>query len=126
MNKALLWLVSVALIGSPVIAGASDWRTSDTYREASYLVLHTADWGQTLDIADQCDEPGGTTEGNPLLSDCPSRSEVNRAILLSAAAHYAVSRSLPPKHRKWWQRLTITAKVGAVMHNYSVGLRVRF
>ncbi|MFB6225163.1 MAG: hypothetical protein ABEI13_01780, partial [Candidatus Paceibacteria bacterium] len=112
-NRSISALVAVALCGTPVGAGASDWRPQDTKRQVVYYAFHLADWGQTLDIADRCvprDEPITFTEGNspyenaavennPILGRCPDRSEVNAYFLTTAILHYGVARALPPKWR---------------------------
>jgi hypothetical protein len=104
---------------------ASAWSEADTRREVGYLTLHAIDWGQTLDIAEQC---GHTNyyEHNPVLGKCPSRGDVNTYFALTAIGHYAVSRALPPKWRKRWQYVTIGVQVGAVANNIKIGLEVKF
>jgi len=123
---AIRYLIIAILLLATVPASADDWRREDTYREAAYLGLLAVDWGQTLDVASQCDEPGGITEGNPLLSECPSRGEVHQAIIVSAIGHYAISRALPLRYRKWWQRITVAGEATAVAHNFSIGLTIKF
>lgn len=125
MSKKTHFTIAVALLLLTPISQASDWSEADTRREVAYQALLTIDWRQTLDIADKC---GHTTyyEQNPILGKCPSKSEVTAYFAAGALVHYGISRALPPKHRKWWQNVTLTLQAGTVAHNASIGLDVRF
>jgi len=112
------YLVFVLLLCLSVPAHA--WSEADTRRQVGYFVLHTIDWGQSLGQYDEY------SETNPILGSHPSRGDVNRYFLLTGIAHYGISRSLPPAYRKWWQRVTIGVQAGAVAHNFSIGVDVRF
>lgn len=113
-----LLILIIALIPSVSFA----WSEEDTQRQLTYTTLHVIDWGQTLDIA----ESEEYYETNPILGRNPTRGEVNRYFLLTGLAHYGISRMLPPKHRKWWQRATIAVESGIVSHNIMIGVNIQF
>lgn len=138
------FLLAILLaVSAPVQA----WSEADTRRQVGYFVLHTIDWGQTLDISGKCSrtEIGRQIvisdgelaiqtrykqpehlESNPILGKCPSRGEVNRYFLLTGLTHYGISRALPQPYREWWQHVTMTFEAGVVEHNLNVGIRMRF
>ena len=104
-------------------AAAGDWTNADTARQAAYLTLHAADWGQTRNIAKRPDE---FYEVNPILGEHPSIRRVDSYMAFSALAHTAISYALPPKWRRRWQYASITVKAGIVGWNYSAGLKIDF
>ena len=112
-------------------AFADDWSKADAQREAAYLVLHTMDWAQTRQIAKnpQCvagqKEPC-LSEENGILGDHPSVAEVNRYFILTGAAQYLIAKAVPEKYRAPFQYLTIGHDFGYVVHNYSIGIRIKF
>ena len=111
----------ILLLSSPVYA--IDWSKEDTAREVVWQILHVVDWGQTLDIARQ---PHKYHELNPILGKHPSVGKVNTYMALSAVAHLGISLALPKEYRKWFQYLTIGATGSLVVHNFNIGLKVRF
>jgi hypothetical protein len=111
---------------------SAEWTTADTAREAVYLGLHVADWGQTLQVAKH---PDKYSEGNSLLGKKPSRSTVNRYFLLTGLGHVGVSYLLPRKAetfgiewapREAWQYVTIGFEAGVVASNFQVGVEVTY
>ena len=115
-------LTALLLLSAFGSASADEWRTDDTYRQASYYVLLLADWRQTRQIASDPDY----YEHNPVLGENPTRSEVDRYFTIGAVAHFAVSRVLPQKYRSWWQYTTLAFQAGTVGHNLQIGLDVEF
>jgi len=102
---------------------ASDWSSSDTKREAVYLVLHTADWAQTREIARN---PDKWYEQNSMLGSHPSISQVDQYFIATAALQFAIAYYLPAEYRKVFQYLSITHDAGYVAHNFSIGIQARF
>ena len=128
------------LLSLPAVA--DDWTTGDKYREATYLVLHTLDWRQTLYIAEH---PREYFERNPFVaggSRNPSDSEINRYFIASGILHIAMSHYLPKAGRllpEAWQRtlyvdgwrsafqyISIGVQAGVVARNYQVGVKIVF
>jgi len=107
---------------SPV---ANAWSKKDTYWETAYLVTHLADWGQTLDIASQC-ETGNYYETNPVMGKCPSAQTVNAYFLGTALLHYGVAHALPRKYRRMFQAGTIAMELSYITNNASIGLNIKF
>ena len=115
-------LFFVALfIASPSFA--SDWSSSDTKREAVYLVLHTADWAQTRNIARN---PDKRHEQNSILGSHPSTSQVDQYFVATAALQFVIAYYLPVEWRAPFQYVTIGIEGGAVAHNFSIGISARF
>lgn len=114
-------LALFGLAAGPV--SASDWTDKDTAWQAAYLILHAADWGQTLYIAKH---PNEYWEVNPLLGEHPSVRRVNTYMATSAIVHTAIAYTLPPVWRRRWQAVTVGIKAGVVGYNYSIGLKMDF
>jgi hypothetical protein len=102
-------------------AYADDWSRADTYREATYLTLHTIDWAQTREIA----RNPNYYEQNMYLGKHPSIREVDRYFAAMALAHIGVAYILPSEWRTPFQYVTIGVEVGAVVHNYSIGINIK-
>ena len=114
--KRVVWLVLV-------LAGCAHWTPADSAREAAYLALHVADWGQSLDIADH---PERWHEHNPVLGSHPTRGDVNRYFAVTGVLHPVVSYALPRGWREVWQYSTIGLEMYCVGNNYSVGIGMGF
>jgi len=120
-----------AVLGLLSGPAAAEWTTADTAREVTYLGLHVADWGQTLDIAENDD----FYETNPVLGKQPSRGEVNRYFALTGLTHVAISAVLPNEAtfmshdwnpRASWQYVSIAVEGSTVYRNYKIGIRIEF
>lgn len=113
------------LLSSPALAG--EWTKADTYREVTYLALHVADWGQTLEIADH---PEKWHEYNPVLGSHPSRGDVNAYFIATGLLHPVISYGLrkyaPDGWVQAWQYVTIGIEIGAVANNASIGIGFGF
>jgi len=121
---ALIFAVA-AFCGSSSNAMAWNWTEKDSMWQLAYLAVHVADWGQTRDIAAQC-EGGGYYETNPVLGRCPSAQWVNTYFLGTALLHTGLAHWMPGKYRRMFQAATIGMEVGYVTNNARIGLNVRF
>lgn len=117
MKTIILFLL---LISS---AQADEWTREDSYREATYLTLHTMDWAQTRNIARN---PDKWHEQNSILGKHPSVGKVDGYFALTGLAHVAFSYCLPSEYRKAFQYVTIGIEGGAVAHNFSIGVGTKF
>lgn len=126
----MLLIVSCIFV-SPLYA-FDDWTRTDYMLEGLCLGLKMVDWGQTLNIADETEH---YDEINPAIGRNPSRSNVNRYFLISSLAHVCGSIILPTRFkafgytlnpRRAWQYVFICGSASLVVHNYQVGLHVRF
>lgn len=118
----MIILLLIFLTVCPTV-GHADWTVQDTMLEATWMVLHIIDWGQTLDIARN---PHRFYEINPIMGRHPSVGKVNSYMLASAIIHPLISYHLPQPYRKYWQYVTISISGGLVIHNFNIGLKVRF
>ncbi|MFZ2541846.1 MAG: hypothetical protein WAW75_08745 [Gallionella sp.] len=114
------FILALLLVSSS--AWADEWSREDTYREATYLTLHTMDWAQTRNIA----RNPNYHEQNAILGKHPSVGRVDGYFALTGLAHFAVAYYLPTEYRKAFQYVTIGIEGGAVVHNFSLGIGVRF
>ena len=114
------FLVLLALVAwSPALA--DDWTASDTAAEVAFVAVLALDMAQTAtDIGPGC------RETNPILGQCPTRSEVLAYGVASAAMHLAVARALPRPYRRIWQVVWVGVEAGYVTHNHMLGVRIRF
>jgi len=125
MNKKIT-IKLLILLGFMVVSSAANaWSKKDTYWETAYLVTHIADWGQTRDIASQC-ESGRYYETNPIMGKCPSSQTVNAYFIGTALMHYGVAHMLPRKYRRMFQAGTIGMELSYITNNASIGLNVKF
>lgn len=115
----------VLLVLMSVCSSASAWSKKDTYWETAYFVTHLADWGQTLDIASQC-QGGAYYETNPIMGKCPSAQTVNAYFIGTGLLHYGVAHMLPKKYRRMFQAGTIGMELSYISSNASIGLNVKF
>jgi hypothetical protein len=127
--------ISIPLFCLFLLAGqsrADEWTGKDTAWEATYLLLHVADWGQTLYIARHPDQ---YYEVNPILGKHPSRGRVNTYFALTGLVHVAGAVLLPTKFelfnvkfnpRRAWQFSGIYVEAFVVQHNYRVGIKFYF
>ena len=116
----LLALLVAAALSAP--ARASDWTTTERAMLASALVLHVADWSQTLQIADQ---PDRHFERNPILGRHPSRGEVNAYFSATALALVLLADALP-QYRRAFLGGWIAVQAVVVHNNLGIGLRIGF
>lgn len=106
-----------------VAEAADPWSKQDIALEGVYLVFKALDLGQTLDIAAQ---PDRYHEINPIIGPHPSSDRVYAYFITTSLLHIGITHFLPSKYRPWFQGVTIGLSAGCVVHNYSIGLRVRF
>jgi len=109
------------LMSSTVVA----WDWTDTAAESLYLAAHITDWGQTRDIAQQC-EQGLYTETNPIIGKCPSLGRVNSYFFATALLHAGIATLLPKKYRRMFQAGTLGMQIGYISNNAKIGLKVSF
>ena len=124
------WVFAILLLISSS-AFADEWSREDSYREATYLTLHTVDWLQTRNISRSAECKTGQPppcwhEQNTLLGKCPSIAQVNQYFAATAALQFAVAYYLPAEYRKAFQYVTIGIEGGAVAHNFSIGISGKF
>lgn len=126
MNTTIkLSVLAIFLISSPVQA---DWTESDANRETVFLVLASADWLQTREIAkgSPCaGTPVCEERWNPFLGPHPSTQEVDLYFAGWMLGHVLIAQQLTT-YRPWWQAYGIAVHVSAVAHNYRIGIRARF
>ena len=112
----LLFCATPALADKP-------WDSVDKSLGAAVLVLHVADWAQTRYIAEN---PDRFYETNPLLGKHPSKAQVDRFFVLTGVAGYFLADWLEGDGRKFFLGGVAMAKLGVVIHNDSIGIKMEF
>ena len=114
MKRLALAASVVALMSG---CASDDWTRSDTAAELTWQALNVIDGYQTARFY----KDPLAREGNPLsrliISERPSEAEAWQLAAGYAISHYLISRSLPPKWRRWWQGGTLFEKSHAVYNN---------
>jgi len=130
-NLSLIPFLFLLLAGQ---ARADEWTSKDTAWEATYLLLHIADWGQTLYIAEHPDQYYETNI-DKIIGEHPTRGSVNTYFLFMAIAHPLISYNLPTKFyffglkinpRFTFQFISMAEKAYWVNHNYRIGIKFDF
>lgn len=116
--KKYVLLLSL-LVSAPAVA---QWDAASTQREVLWQIINVLDLGTTLDIENHPE----LYETNPIFGKHPSRERVYALMVVGAVVHYAVSKALKPKYRRYWQHFTIATSAAYVSNNFSLGLRLRF
>jgi len=101
------------------------WSEKDTIWQAAYLASHIADWGQTRDIASQC-EHGEYYETNPIIGRCPDKKWVNTYFFTTALLHTGIAHMMPSKYRRMFQAGTLGMELSYITNNARIGLSVEF
>lgn len=114
-------IVVVAMLLSGRVAALERWTSADVALEAAFAAAVLVDVTQTRWAL-----RNGYEEMNPLLGHQPSSTRLVASGLGVVAGHAIVSVVLPPKWRRWWQGVTLTAELGAVGWNAGVGTRLKF
>lgn len=104
-------------------AFADEWSRADTWREATYQSLALIDWAQTRNIGSK---PDCLYEHNSILGKHPGSGKINAYFALTGIAHAAIAYALPSEYRVPFQYITIGIEVGAVAHNFSIGISAKF
>jgi len=119
-------ILALTILLLPNNAGAADiWSKEDIALEAVSMGLIAVDWGQTRDIALRKRGEFRETQ-NIFLARHPSEGAVNAYFISYLIFHPAITYILPKKYRPWFQAITIGIETQAVIHNYSIGLNLRF
>ena len=104
-------------------AHADEWSTSDTGREAVYLVLLGIDWAQTRHIVSN---PDKFYEFNPIIGRHPHTDRVDIYFAGSVLLNIVIADALPSKYREVFQYVNIGWQGAFVLHNFSIGISARF
>lgn len=93
----------------------------DTLDAAVYTSL-AVDAMQTRYIGKHCSE---YHETNPILGDCPSTSRVATYFIASGLAYTGIKFMLPEKYREQFSWLVLGVEVGAIAHNFNIGIKLQ-
>lgn len=106
-------------------AEASDWKEHNTAMEVGYVIASVLDMNTTMDIRnhDNIEEVG---PAKVFLGANPEPLPTMVYFAATTAAHYAISRALPPGYREVWQGVTLTVESGMAFNNMKLGLSWRF
>jgi hypothetical protein len=113
-------ILAAALLASG--CASSNWNETDTRREIAWQIVNAADAVTTAQIQ----HTPGVIEKQPLtraiLGPEPDSGEVALYFSTLAVSHWAISRILPPRWRKHWQRGSFAYSAAMVVNNCRHGL----
>jgi hypothetical protein len=120
------WLIKLgvlALLLTPSVSNA-EWTKTDTLFQITQTSLNVVDWAQTRYISRNPDRYWEET--NPILRGNPSTSSVDTYFLIAIPLKFAISYILPQPYRRIWQTTNIGINGRNIIHNNSIGIRIRF
>ncbi|MFM1991288.1 MAG: hypothetical protein RJA99_4245 [Pseudomonadota bacterium] len=122
MQAAVRYLIGAA-VAALLVSGAraQDWTATDRALLGAALVLHAADWSQTLRIIDT----PGMYETNPVLGRHPSRGDVN-AWFFGVGLTVSLLAYALPDYRRQILGTWVTVGLFYVAHNAGIGVRIGF
>ena len=108
-------------------AGWDNWSDDDRKLFIASNIAIVADWGTTLDIARN---PTKYTEVGPIarnvIGEHPSVSGVNLYFIARTILNYYTTDRLQDDYRRYYLIFTIVDHGAAAIHNYQIGLRIKF
>ena len=111
--------ISVTLIG----CGHFDpWTREDKILQGTQLFVQGIDWLQTREIVD---DPY-YWETNPNIGKDPTTRDVDRYFIMSAGFGMLITHVLPQEYRRYWLSFRIGISTGMVIHNYNIGIRIKY
>ena len=125
MKLSILILGLIILLLPNNASSFDEWSSQDIALEAVSMGLIAIDWGQTRDIALRKRGEFRETQ-NIFLARHPSEGAVNAYFISYLILHPVITHVLPKKCRPWFQGITIGIETQADIHNYSIGLNLRF
>ena len=123
------WFIAVCstFFLNTCIAGWDDWSDTDKKLFVASNIAIFADWQTTLDIArnpDKYREVGPIAQR--VIGEHPSQSSVNYYFLGRFALNYALADYLESDLKSWYLMITTVGHGDAAIHNYMIGLRIKF
>lgn len=115
MNKRIALAAAVVALTSG--CASDDWTRADTLAELSWQTLNVIDAKQTADIQYYPTLVEVDPLSRKVLGRNPGTAETYQLLATYAISHYVISRSLPPRWRKYWHVGTITSKALVVDSN---------
>lgn len=94
-----------------------DWSRDDTRREIAYQIVNAWDVIQTNEIRRRPDVVEVNPLGRAVMGAEPQPKDMAMYFGSLAVSHYAISRLLPAKLRKYWQSGTIASQGYTVANN---------
>lgn len=96
---------------------SDEWTRDDTRREIAYQIVNAWDVIQTNEIRRRPDVVEVNPMGHAFMGSEPQPKDMALYFTSLAVSHYAISRLLPPKLRKYWQTGTIASQGYIVANN---------
>lgn len=120
--------IAVILMLTGCASSPSTWSKETLRSEYTFQTMHAIDALQTLDIKNH----PGYSESDPFLGDHPSDRTIAVWYASTAVLHGAITsvlvedKSTPKWVCRMWEMLTIGFTNEAVVHNYNMGMKVKF
>lgn len=90
------------------------------------VTLHVVDYLQTLQISESCHTDRKYHELNPILGECPTKTEVTQYMVATGLAMYALHEVLPERYKKYASYAWVGVEAGAVANNIAIGIKIGF
>lgn len=116
-------IIFAFLLQSSITYGKDEWTKIDSAYQALFLILDSADWLQTREIARN---PKYYEQYNPILGKHPSVEQVDLYFATMAVFHTLISYHLPTNLRRKFQLLSIGVEAGCIIHNFNIGIDIKF
>jgi hypothetical protein len=114
------------LLTIPALA-SEPWTTQDKVLEGAFIAAMAIDYRQTSDIHRTVPGRCPYYEQNVIMGARPSQAMINRYFLTTTALQIAAVGLLPSgKWRTMAQAFTLGVEVGAIGHNYTIGLKFAY
>ena len=102
---------------------ADEWKTADTYREGTYLILNLIEYGQSSYIVQHPDQFYQTSNAWAL-GKHPDQGRVNVYYGIVMIAHPVIAYYMSDSVRKAFQYFTIGGKITGISDSFTVGVEV--
>ena len=101
------------------LASCERWTKQDTALELAFVGATAADWRQTIDITQQCDET------NPMIGPCGETVPPDLYFPVAIVVHAAIAACLPPTWRTVFQAFSTGLEVSTVVANHNEGFHMQ-
>ena len=123
MKKVIILIIlAIMLVNTNTCFAFDKWTKQEKQRQIILTILHCTDYFQTCEIV----KNDKYYEMNPILGRHPSMEQLNYYAISSLLLKTAITHVLPHKYRKYAQCVFIGLSGGAVLNNYSIGIRIGF
>lgn len=119
MKRTTLVILAVAVLSG---CASDDWTRGDTVAELTWQAMNVVDAKQTANIHRTPNVHEANWLSQSLVGRQPSSSDAYQLAATYAVSHFAISRMLPPRWRKYWHIGMLVPKAVVIHNNAQLGL----